>query len=54
MTELEKKQTEAEKTAFEARNKKVQDEVQGKMEPAAKACAENKNVQEAMREFPTD
>jgi hypothetical protein len=54
MTELEKKQTEAEKTAFEARNKKVQEEVQAKMEPAAKACADNKNVQEAMREFPTD
>ena len=54
MTELEKKQTEAEKTAFEARNKNVQEEVQAKMEPAAKACADNKNVQEAMREFPTD
>lgn len=54
MTELEKKQSEAEKAAFEARNKKVQEEVQGKMEPAAKACADNKNVQEAMRDFPTD
>jgi len=54
MTDLEKKQTEAEKAAFEARNKKVQEEVQAKMEPAAKACADNKNVQEAMREFPTD
>jgi hypothetical protein len=54
MTELEKKQSEAEKVAFEARNKKVQEEVQGKMEPAAKACADNKNVQEAMRDFPTD
>jgi hypothetical protein len=54
MSELEKKQTEAEKAAFEARNKKVQEEVQGKMEPAAKACADNKNVQEAMRDFPTD
>jgi hypothetical protein len=54
MTELEKKQSEAEKSAFEARNKKVQEEVQAKMEPAAKACADNKNVQEAMRDFPTD
>jgi hypothetical protein len=54
MTALEKKQTEAEKAAFEARNKAVQDAVQAKMEPAAKACSENKNVQAAMKEFPTD
>jgi len=54
MTELEKKQTEAEKTAFEARNKKVQEEVQAKMEPAAKACADNKNVQAVLKDFPTD
>jgi hypothetical protein len=54
MTALEKKQTEAEKAAFEARNKAVQDAVQAKMEPAAKACADNKNVQAAMKEFPTD
>ncbi len=54
MTALVKKQTEAEKVAFEARNKAVQEAVQTKMEPAAKACADNKNVQAAMKEFPTD
>jgi hypothetical protein len=54
MTALEKKQTEAEKAAFEVRNKAVQEAAQAKMEPAAKACADNKNVQAVLKDFPTD
>lgn len=54
MTALEKKQTEAEKAAFETRNKAVQESAQAKMEPAAKACADNKNVQAVLKDFPTD
>jgi hypothetical protein len=54
MTALEKKQTEAEKTAFEARNKAAQEAAQAKMEPAAKACGDNKNVQAVLKDFPTD
>jgi hypothetical protein len=54
LSELEKKQTEAQKIAFDNRNQAVQNEIQAKMEPAAKACGDNKNVQAAMKEFPSD
>jgi hypothetical protein len=54
VSELEKTQTEAQRLAFDKRNQAVQDEIQAKMEPAAKACGDNKNVQAAMREFPSD
>jgi hypothetical protein len=54
LSELEKKQTEAQKIAFDKRNQAVQEEIQGKMEGAAKACGDNKNVQAAMKEFPSD
>ena len=54
LSTLEKKQTEAERAAYEVRTRVVQDEMQAKAEPVAKACADNANVQAAMREFPTD
>ena len=54
LSELEKQQTEAQKMAFDKRNQAVQEEIQGKMEGAAKACGDNKNVQAAMKEFPSD
>jgi hypothetical protein len=54
LSTLEKKQTEAEKAAYEVRTRAVQDEMQAKAEPVANACADNANVQAAMREFPTD
>ncbi len=54
LTALEKKQTDADRAAFEARNKEVQDAVEAKMNPAVTKCSENKNVQAAMKEFPTD
>jgi hypothetical protein len=53
LIELEKRQTEEEKLAFEKRNQAVQDEVQGKMESGSKACGDNKNVQAALKEFPS-
>jgi hypothetical protein len=51
---MEKKQTEQERTAFEARNKAVQGAMMEKMTPAMNACRDNKNLEAAMKEFPTD
>jgi hypothetical protein len=51
---MEKKQTEQERTAFEARNKAAQDSMMQKMTPAMNACRDNKSLEAAMKEFPTD
>lgn len=51
---MEKKQTQQERTAFEARNKAVQSAMMEKMTPAMNACRDNKNLEAAMKEFPTD
>jgi hypothetical protein len=51
---MEKKQSEPERTAFEARNKAVQDAMMQKMTPAMNACRDNKSLEAAMKEFPTD
>jgi hypothetical protein len=54
LTAMEKKQSEQEKAAFEARNKGVQEAVMKKMGPTMTACGSNANVQAAMKEFPAD
>lgn len=51
---MEKKQTEQERTAFEARNKAVQETMMQKMTPAMTTCRDNKSLEAAMKEFPTD
>jgi hypothetical protein len=51
---MEKKQSEQERTAFEARNKAAQDTMMQKMTPAMNACRDNKSLEAAMKEFPTD
>ena len=54
LTELERSQSDQEKTAFETRNKPVQDAVAAKMDPAMEKCGQNANVQAAMKNFPAD
>jgi uncharacterized lipoprotein YajG len=54
LTELERSQSDQEKAAFEARNKPVQDQLMQKMDPTMQACAQNPQVQAAMKEFPTE
>jgi uncharacterized lipoprotein YajG len=54
LTELERSQSEQEKSAFEARNKPVQDAVVAKMDPAMEKCGQNPSVQAAMKDFPAD
>jgi hypothetical protein len=51
---MEKKQSEQERTAFEARNKAAQAAMMQKMTPAMNACRDNKSLEAAMKEFPTD
>jgi hypothetical protein len=51
---MEKKQSEPERTAFEARNKAAQDAMMQKMTPAMNSCRDNKSLEAAMKEFPTD
>ncbi|HEU4729625.1 MAG TPA: hypothetical protein VFT22_17135 [Kofleriaceae bacterium] len=51
---MEKKMTDAEKSAFEARNKTTQAAMMEKMTPAMNACRDNKSLEAAMKEFPTD
>jgi hypothetical protein len=50
----EKTQSDQQKSAFEARNKAAQESMMQKMTPAMTACRDNKNVEAAMKEFPTD
>jgi hypothetical protein len=54
LTELERSQSDQEKSAFEVRNKPVQDAVVAKMDPAMEKCGANPNVQAAMKNFPAD
>ena len=54
LTELERTQSEAEKAAFETRNKTVQDAVVAKMSPTINACGDNPHVEAAMKEFPAE
>ncbi len=54
LTELERSQSDQEKSAFETRNKPVQDAVVAKMDPAMEKCGQNPNVQAAMKNFPAD
>ena len=54
LTELERSQSDQEKSAFETRNKPVQDAVVAKMDPAMAKCGENPAVQAAMKDFPAD
>ncbi|HET7504544.1 MAG TPA: hypothetical protein VFK02_26160, partial [Kofleriaceae bacterium] len=51
---MEKKMTDAEKAAFEERNKSEQAAMMQKMTPAMTACQDNKSLEAAMKEFPTD
>jgi hypothetical protein len=51
---LEKKQSEAERKAFEARNQAAQQSMMEKMGPAMEACHDNKNLEAAMKEFPSE
>jgi uncharacterized lipoprotein YajG len=51
---MEKAQTEQQRAAFEARNKAVQEDMLAKMTPAVTACRDNKSLEAAMKEFPTD
>jgi len=48
---MEKTMTPEEKTAFEARNKPVQEALLAKMSPAVRACGENESVEAAMKEL---
>jgi hypothetical protein len=51
---MEKTLSDDQKAAFEARNKPVQEAMMTKMTPAMEACRDNKSVEAAMKEFPTD
>jgi hypothetical protein len=54
LTAMEKKQSPQEREGFAARNKAIEQTVMQKMTPAMTACRDNKNVEAAMKEFPTD
>jgi hypothetical protein len=54
LTAMEKKQSPQDREAFATRNKGVEESVMQKMTPAMTACRDNKNVEAAMKEFPTD
>jgi len=51
---MEKSLSEPDRAAFEARNKAAQDTMMQKMTPAMNACRDNKSLEAAMKEFPTD
>lgn len=51
---MEKQQTEEERTAFEARNRAVQQQVLTKVSPTLEACQGNKNVEAAMKQLTAD
>jgi hypothetical protein len=51
---MEKSLSEPDRAAFEARNKPAQDTMMQKMTPAMNACRDNKSLEAAMKEFPTD
>jgi hypothetical protein len=54
LTAMEKKESPQQREAFAARTKAVEESVMQKMTPAMTACRDNKNVEAAMKEFPTD
>lgn len=54
LTTMEKQQSPQQREAFAARNKAVEQSVMQKMTPAMTACRDNKSVEAAMKEFPTD
>jgi len=51
---MEKKQSEPERRAFETRNRIAQESMMQKMTPAVDACHDNKSLEAAMKEFPTE
>ncbi|MEO7733567.1 MAG: hypothetical protein ABIY55_21570 [Kofleriaceae bacterium] len=54
LNELERSQSDQEKSAFETRNKPVQEAVVAKMDPAMEKCGQNPSVQAAMKDFPSE
>lgn len=54
LTTMEKAQSPAERTAFDARNHAVQEAVAEKMSPAMTACREHPSLIAAMKDFPGD
>jgi hypothetical protein len=51
LTAMEKQQTEAERAAFETRNRAMQEEMMAKVSPVMDACSDNKEVEAAMKEL---